>query len=205
MTAFVHALNDSDERVREKAADEIGDQVRRNRCIVGSPVIRALRCSLADCDRGVRRQAEQSLKECGFKIVDGYCSDTASGGYCPAEMGVAHDVQGVSSESEISLPVSDNDAPALQSIDTPVPAVPDPTPDLAPNELSPTEPDQATDADEKARQYEADPELAPPPASTPIPAPAPEPTTAHRTRLNDLFRSPTRTLTPTHFTISNNQ
>ncbi|MEZ6128528.1 MAG: HEAT repeat domain-containing protein [Planctomycetaceae bacterium] len=70
MNAFIYALNDSDERVRSKAADEIGDQVRRNRCILGNPVVRALRQSLADCDRRVRRQAEQALTVSGFDIVD---------------------------------------------------------------------------------------------------------------------------------------
>jgi len=70
MNAFIYALNDSDERVRSKAADEIGDQVRRNRCICGNPVIQALRQSLADCDRRVRREAEQALTLCGYDIVD---------------------------------------------------------------------------------------------------------------------------------------
>lgn len=73
MNAFIYALNDSDERVRAKAADEIGDQVRRNRCRCGSPVICALTHALADCDRHVRRQAEEALQACGYKIVDGQC------------------------------------------------------------------------------------------------------------------------------------
>ncbi len=70
MNAFIYALNDSDERVRAKAADEIGDQIRRNRCCVGSPTISALTCALADCDRSVRRQAEEALLWSGYKIVD---------------------------------------------------------------------------------------------------------------------------------------
>jgi hypothetical protein len=73
MTAFVYALNDSDERVRNKSADEIGDQIRRNRCVCGPSVICALTTTLADCDRGVRRQAEEALQLCGYKIVDGCC------------------------------------------------------------------------------------------------------------------------------------
>ncbi|APZ95495.1 HEAT repeat domain-containing protein [Fuerstiella marisgermanici] len=80
MNAFICALNDSDERVRAKAADEIGDQMRRNRCICGAPVIRALKFSLADCDRHVRRQAEEALQLCGYDIVDGCCQ----GQYCAA-------------------------------------------------------------------------------------------------------------------------
>ena len=78
MNAFIHALNDSDERVRAKAADEIGDQMRRNRCVCGAPVICALKFSLADCDRGVRRQAEEALQLCGYDIVNGCCQ----GQYC---------------------------------------------------------------------------------------------------------------------------
>lgn len=73
MTAFVHALNDSDESVREKAADEIGDQIRRNRVCIGQPVIRGLQSALADCDRAVRRQAEEALRLAGYRIVDGAC------------------------------------------------------------------------------------------------------------------------------------
>ena len=70
MNAFIYALNDSDERVRAKAADEIGDQIRRNRCCCGSPTISALTCALADCDRSVRRQAEEALLWSGYEIVD---------------------------------------------------------------------------------------------------------------------------------------
>lgn len=94
MTAFIYALNDSDERVRAKAADEIGDQVNRNRCICGPPVIRALRCALADCDRNVRREAASSLKSCGFKIVDGKCSGACGDGYCPASYGATIETTG---------------------------------------------------------------------------------------------------------------
>ena len=74
MTAFVHALNDSHESVRQKAADEIGDQIRRNRVCIGQPVIKGLQCAIADCDWGVRRQAEQALRLAGYRVVDGACS-----------------------------------------------------------------------------------------------------------------------------------
>ena len=74
MNAFIYALNDSDERVRAKAADEIGDQIRRNRCCCGSPTISALTCALADCDRSVRRQAEEALLWSGYEVVDRCCT-----------------------------------------------------------------------------------------------------------------------------------
>ncbi|MCP4175436.1 MAG: HEAT repeat domain-containing protein [Fuerstiella sp.] len=73
MNAFIYALNDSDERVRAKAADEIGDQIRRNRCCCGASTISALTCALADCDRSVRRQAEEALLWSGYEIVDRCC------------------------------------------------------------------------------------------------------------------------------------
>ncbi|GDY08468.1 hypothetical protein LBMAG52_19540 [Planctomycetia bacterium] len=75
MSAFVYGLNDSDERVRWEAADEIGDQVRKNPCCCSVEIVTALTAALADCDRGVRRQAEEGLRACGYKIVDGCCDD----------------------------------------------------------------------------------------------------------------------------------
>jgi hypothetical protein len=73
MSAFIYALNDADERVRTRAADEIGDQLRKNKCCCSQCVVDALTISLADCDRGVRRQAEQALRQCGYDIVDPCC------------------------------------------------------------------------------------------------------------------------------------
>jgi len=73
MSAFIYALNDADERVRTKAADEIGDQLRKNKCCCTPCVVQALTIALADCDRGVRRQAEQALRQCGYDIVDPCC------------------------------------------------------------------------------------------------------------------------------------
>lgn len=73
MSAFIYALNDADERVRANAADEIGDQLRKNKCCCSQCVVEALTCALADCDRGVRRQAEQALRQCGYDIVDPCC------------------------------------------------------------------------------------------------------------------------------------
>ena len=73
MSAFIYALNDADEDVRAEAADEIGDQLRRNPCCCSQCVVQALTCALADCDRKVRREAEQALRLCGYDIVDGCC------------------------------------------------------------------------------------------------------------------------------------
>jgi hypothetical protein len=67
-------LNDADERVRKEAADEIGDMLRKNPCCCSAEVTAALTCALADCDKGVRKQAEQALKICGYEIVDGCCN-----------------------------------------------------------------------------------------------------------------------------------
>ncbi|MBX3449606.1 MAG: HEAT repeat domain-containing protein [Planctomycetaceae bacterium] len=91
MHAFVYALNDTDERVRRKAADEIGDQLRKNPCCCNPCTVAALTCSLGDCDKWVRRQAEQALKLCGYEIVDGCCtpSCTATCGTCAPGCGPA--------------------------------------------------------------------------------------------------------------------
>lgn len=81
MAAFIYALNDADESVRTKAADEIGDQIRKHGCC--SPdVVAALTCALADCHRGVRREAEQALKLCGYDVVAGDCCKTACNTGC---------------------------------------------------------------------------------------------------------------------------
>jgi len=74
MTAFVYALNDADHRVRTEAADEIGDQVRKN-CCCCPEVVAALTCALGDCDKGVVRQSEQALRLCGYEVVKGCCNN----------------------------------------------------------------------------------------------------------------------------------
>jgi len=71
---MVYALNDTDERVRKKAADEIGDHIREYGCCCTPEVVAALTCALGDCDKGVRGQAEEALEACGYEIVDGCCS-----------------------------------------------------------------------------------------------------------------------------------
>lgn len=123
MQAFVYALNDSDERVRAKAADEIGDQMRRRRCIVGAPVVGALKYSLADCDRGVRRQAEEALQLCGYDVVNGCCQ----GQYCAS----ACDSYAPQTRLEpLSAPMNDQLLPPGRMQDPiPVPELPAPTPE----------------------------------------------------------------------------
>ncbi len=79
INAFVYGLNDTDERVRKEAADELGDAARSNSCCCSPAVVSALTCALADCDRGVRRQAEEALEACGYEIVDGNCDSCTEG------------------------------------------------------------------------------------------------------------------------------
>jgi hypothetical protein len=74
MAAFVYSLNDTDERVRAEAADEIGDQVRKHGCCcMTDRALEALKIALADCDPHVSRQAEEALKVCGYCVED-HCS-----------------------------------------------------------------------------------------------------------------------------------
>lgn len=86
MCAFVYALNDADEKVRAKAADEIGDQIRKGSKGCGSccgctpEVIAALTCALGDCDKKVRKQAEEALELCGYEVVDGCCNTCSTTG-----------------------------------------------------------------------------------------------------------------------------
>ncbi len=76
MVAFVYGLNDADQRVREAAADAIGDQLRKSDCCCITPcIVEALECALADCDRGVRREAEKALEVCGFDVIKGCCEE----------------------------------------------------------------------------------------------------------------------------------
>lgn len=84
MSAFIYGLNDCDERVRAVAADEIGDQLHKNKCCCTQCVVNALTVALADCDRGVRRQAEQGLRQCGYDIVDPTCCEVACDNGCVA-------------------------------------------------------------------------------------------------------------------------
>ncbi len=68
MSALVYALKDCSARVREEAADEIGDQLRKKNCCCSPGLEQALRCALNDDSRHVRREAAQALRRCGFKV-----------------------------------------------------------------------------------------------------------------------------------------
>jgi len=96
MAAFIYALNDSDERVRAEAADEIGDQLRKNPCCCSKELTAALTCALGDCDKKVRRQATEGLEACGYEVVDGCCDtgcdtgcDKCGGHSAPAKGGAS--------------------------------------------------------------------------------------------------------------------
>ena len=142
MTAFVCALNDADDRVRAKAADEIGDQIRRRRVCIGPPVVRALKRSLRDCDRMVRRQAEQALRASGYKMTDGCCES-----YCPPVHSSIHQYDAPIPEGSLT-PVPDStattpdgsgDDPTADGLEDGVPAPPEAENEQLP-ELSPSAP-----------------------------------------------------------------
>ena len=185
MSALIYALNDSDERVRAKAADEIGDQIRRNRCICGAPVIRALRCALADCDRNVRREAQSALKLCGFKIVDGQCSGSCGDGYCPASYDTTANaawsgqLQSVPAQSTSS---TSQQAASVTAATTEPPAIPAAAPAPEPQDNAAAKPEpQAADAN-----YDSDPE---PAASAPVENSSPIPAEAPEVELQSFFKS----------------
>ena len=80
LVAFVYALNDTDERVRAKAADEIGDQVGDHPDCAVPEIVAALKLALGDCDKRVRREARLALSDCGIDVVrvkDGSCARPA--------------------------------------------------------------------------------------------------------------------------------
>lgn len=81
MCALIYALNDADPHVRAAAADEIGDQLRKNPCCCSQNVVSALTCALADCSKHVRKQAEEGLEACGYDVVDA-CCDTCCDTCC---------------------------------------------------------------------------------------------------------------------------
>lgn len=87
MTALLYGLNDCDEIVRRKAADEIGDQLRENPCCLNQCVVNALTASLCDCDRRVQREAAQALRVCGYTVSKPSCFETllCGGEVCDTE------------------------------------------------------------------------------------------------------------------------
>lgn len=111
MCAFVYALNDCDERVRHEAADEIGDQVRKNGCCcMNDKVVEALTAALGDCDRGVRKEAEEALELCGYDVVD--CKPTCGTGCGPRACGPACAPACHAPEAAPATPVAPEAAPA---------------------------------------------------------------------------------------------
>ncbi|MEO2033201.1 MAG: HEAT repeat domain-containing protein [Planctomycetaceae bacterium] len=114
MKAFICGLNDTDEKVRKKAADEIGDQLRANRCCCSPELTSALTCALGDCDRGVRRQVEEALEECGYEIVDGCCNGCCDDGCCNA-CGTG------SAPAAHAAPAAAPQAPASEAVPAPAP------------------------------------------------------------------------------------
>lgn len=113
MAAFIYALNDADEHVRTKAADEIGDQIRKHGCCCPD-VVAALTCALADCHRGVRREAEQALKLCGYDVVKGDCCQTACSTGCNAGCAPASSCGPQSAPAPAAMP-------ATEGVPAPVP------------------------------------------------------------------------------------
>ncbi len=77
LVAFVYALNDADESVRAKAADEIGDQIGRHPDCAVPEVVAALKVALGDCDGAVKREVRQALASCGIDVVRGRKGDCA--------------------------------------------------------------------------------------------------------------------------------
>ena len=123
MKALIYGLNDSDEKVRKKAADEIGDQLRKNKCCCSPELTAALSCALADCDRGVRRQVEEALEACGYEIVDGCCDgcgDSCGAGGCAATC-TAYAPADTSAPQSTPAPMMSNPAPAGEAVPAPAP------------------------------------------------------------------------------------
>ena len=77
VSALAKGLTDTDRAVRRKAADEIGDQVRHHKCELPKNVITALKQSLSDSDLGVRIQATQALRLCGYTVIFGRVREPA--------------------------------------------------------------------------------------------------------------------------------
>lgn len=124
MCAFIYGLNDADEDVRKEAADELGDQLRKNPCCCSCEIVTALTAALGDCDKGVRRQAEEGLEACGYEVVDG-CCDT----------GCCHSGCGACGAAPMAAPAA---APAPTAAPAPAPAPPTEPKAYFPSRVNPT-------------------------------------------------------------------
>lgn len=156
MCALVYALNDTDERVRAQAANEIGDELRKNPCCCCQKVTSALTCALGDCDWRVRWYAKRALKKCGYKIVDPCYDDCCEVACCPTgccDTGCCD--SGCTAGHAASAPVAPSEPADL------------PPGDAAP--VAPAEPQVAPAAPEAAPAAEPMPEAAPEPPSAYFP------------------------------------
>jgi len=124
MCAFVYGLNDADEKVRARAADEIGDQVRKGNkgcgscCACTPEVIAALTCALGDCDKKVRKQAEEALELCGYDVVDGCCNTCSATGCGTAGCNNACGISGYATPAPSAVPAP---MPPAEAVPAPVP------------------------------------------------------------------------------------
>jgi hypothetical protein len=123
MAALVYALNDCDERVRKEAADELGDQLRKNPCCCSDATTQALIAALGDCDKGVRRQVEEALRACGYEVKD-CCEQTAC--CTPAAPACAAPVACGSGAEPAPAPAPTEAAPAPAPAPAPKAAIPAP-------------------------------------------------------------------------------
>lgn len=137
MRALLYALNDPDERVRFRAADEIGDQLRANPYCCDCSVLSALKYALADCDRLVRRQAEEALRAAGYDVTNGCCS--FRGGRCAADGSSITSMPVSNSPVQMTAAVSQTSAPpALLPVYDQLPSTV-----TGPDRIAPPPPEQA--------------------------------------------------------------
>ncbi len=154
MCALTYALNDTDERVRAQAANEIGDELRKNPCCCCQKVVSALTCALGDCHWSVRWYAKRALKQCGYKVVDPCYDDCCEIACC--DTGCCNTGCNHGHAAPAAAPVEGHVAPS------------------APADLPPGEPGDAAPAAPAA------PQAAPTaPTAEPMPQAAPEPPSAY--------------------------
>jgi hypothetical protein len=134
MCAFVYALNDSDERVRLEAAQQIVHQLKRHACCCSDKVAQALMCALGDCDKKVRKMAEKGLCLCGYEVTSA-CNSLCSASTCgangcgPAAAGCGPAAAGCGPAASTSCgpaPAAAAPAPAAEAAPAPAPPAAEP-------------------------------------------------------------------------------